>query len=251
MAQGQQSPAIHAETDNRDEFRTLAVVVAASDIIGPDGVFPRSQNSATLDALQRLVTTGEAGDYAATLLALRQIPFASPKGDDNVREMSARIMQTALTTTDPTIRTIAFCPQSGSCNMKPITRPEIRLATGAGQGEPALPDMLPNRALPITRSGAAITGFLDAQMNTNRYLGVSPSGEVLSLPETVAAMQTRNPPAVTNETLASCLANENTYSIAQCAIAGARAGVAFNNESGVRYNGAKFLGFAQPTGQHR
>ncbi len=252
MPQAQQRPVVQVDIDSREEARVLSELLVTSNIAGRDGVASRQEAVNDIEVLKRLVTTGEAGNYAATFLALRQVPFTSPAGDDNVREMSARMLQTALSATDPTIRTISLCPLSGSCNTAPLTQDEISVASGGGRtGALALPSMLPNRGLPINRPVAAITGFLDAQMNTERYLPVKPNGQRMTVAESVADLQTRHPATVTNETLTSCLANEDTYSIAQCAIAGARAGVTFNNESGVRYNGAQFLGTVQPTGQKR
>ena len=153
------------------------------------------------------------------------------------------MLQTALATTDPAIRAITLCPQTGNCNTAPLTQDELTVAVGGGrEGVPALPSMLPNHGLPINRPVAAMTGFLDAQMNTTRFQPKKPNGERMTIAETVADLQTRTPAPVTNEQLASCVANENTYSITQCALAGARSGLAFNNESGVRYDGARFLG---------
>lgn len=253
MPQAQQRPVVQVDIDSREEARVLSELLVTSNIAGRDGVASRQEAVNDIEVLERLVTRGEAGNYAATFLALRQIPFTSPAGDDNVREMSARMMQTAVSATDPTIRTIAFCPQTGSCNTAPLTQDEISVASGGGRtGALALPSMLPNRGLPINRPVAAMTGFLDANMNTQRYLKVNPStGQTFTLPEAVADLQTRHPAAVTNEKLASCLANENTYSISECALVGARAGVTFNNESGVRYNGAQFLGTVQTASQRR
>lgn len=246
-AQTQQRPAIFVQADSVDESQTLTELLVSSNIVGSDRAVVRLEAMNDIEVLRRIVSTGEAGDYAATFLALRQVPFVGSAGEDNIKEMSARMLQTALATTDPAIRTITFCPQTGNCNTAPLTRDELTIAMGDGRaGAPALPSMQPNRGLPINRPVAAMTGFLDAQMNTTRFLPRKANGERMTVAEAVADLQTRHPATVTNETLASCIANENTYSIAQCALAGVRAGVTFNNESGVRYDGARFLGVTHP-----
>lgn len=236
-AQAEQRPVVTVQTDNREESQTLIELLVSSNIIDRDGIATRPEAVNDINVLKRLVTTGEAGDYAATFLALRQVPFVGSAGEDNIKEMSARMLQTSLATTDPAIRTITLCPQTGNCNAVPLTQSELTVAVGGGrEGAPALPSMQPNRGLPINRPVAAMTGFLDSQMNTTRFLPRKANGERMTVAEAVADLQTRHPATVTNETLASCLANENTYSIAQCALAGVRAGLAFNNESGVRYD---------------
>ncbi len=252
MAQAAQKPVIQVSTDTPEESKNMAEIAVSSNIVGKDGVASRREAANDIEVLKRVVTRGEAGNYAAMFLALRQIPFASPAGDDNIREMSAQMLQVALKATDPKARTITFCPQSGSCNSAPLTNYEVEVASGGGRTGDLVPaSMNPSRGLPINRAVAAMTGFLDAQMNTARFLPVKPNGQRMTLPETVTDLQTRHPAAVTNEKLASCVANENNYTIAECAIVGVRAGVTFNNESGVRYNGAQFLGTPQLAGQRR
>jgi hypothetical protein len=213
----------------------------------------RTEAKEDIKVLQRFVTSGQAGDYAATMLAVRQTPFVGPDGEDNIREISGALSRIAIKTTDPKIGVVSFCSFANNCNIERLRLDEMILATGgAPRGTPALPTMAPNRGIPVTRPAAAINGFLDAQMNTHRYLGKKPSGEILTLPQTVADMQTRTSASTTNEQLESCMANENTYSISQCAIAGARAGITFKNDTGVNYDGARFLGFMpQASAQRR
>jgi len=253
MAEPQsQRPVVQVRINSTEEARIIGELIASSNIDSPDGVTNRAEAVRDIKVLESLVTRGEAGNYAATFLALRQIPFTSPAGDDNIREMSARMLQTAMATKDPNIRTITLCPVSGSCNFEPLKSDEVLVASGGGRtGALALSTMQPNRGLPINRPVAAITGFLDAQMNTSRFLSKDSNGRIMTLPETVAALQALHSPAETRETLTSCIANENTYSINECAIAGIRAGVTFNNESGVLYNGAQFLGISKPASQQR
>lgn len=257
MAQGQQQrEVVKVQTDNIEESRNIIEIVTSSNIDRPDRIIDRARAPqeipSDIETLKRLVTSGKAGDYAATFLALRQIPFTSPAGDDNIREMSARMLQTAMATTDPSIRRVTLCPTSGSCNSAPLTTDEVTVALGGGRaGALALPTMQPNRGLPINRAVAAITGFFDAQMNTERFLPRKADGNRMTVAQTVADLQTRHPAAVTNEKLASCIANESTYSISECAIVGVRAGVTFNNESGVRYNGAQYLGTTQTAATQR
>lgn len=248
----QQREVVQVRINSTEEARTLGELIASSNIDSPDGVTNRPEAQRDIEVLKRLVTRGEAGNYAATFLALRQIPFTSPAGDDNIREMSARMLQTAIASTDPSVRTVTLCPVSGSCNTTPLTQNEVTVASGGGRaGALALPTMLPNRGLPINRAVAAMTGFLDAQMNTERFLPRKADGNRMTVDQTVADLQTRHPAAVTNEKLASCIANESTYSISECALVGVRAGVTFNNESGVRYNGAQYLGTTQTAATQR
>lgn len=110
VAQAQQREPIQVSLNSREEVYVLTELLVSSNIVGRDGVATRMEAVRDIEVLKRLVTRGEAGNYAATFLALRQIPFVGSEGEDNIREMSARMLQTAMTVADPTSRVISVCP---------------------------------------------------------------------------------------------------------------------------------------------
>ena len=222
-------------------------ILIASSIQNPNAYYDLATdelNEKEMNSLEEAARNGWADNFSKILLAIRQMPFIGENGSDNARELTAIITAEAFKV-HPQIDVFYSCVVSDDkCKKLPISKIDLGIVTDAYDLPPTR-DMNASRAIPITRSVAAINGFFDGVMNTGRFLPPHPDGAIRTATEidevlraSVEAIRKKTPEAEIRRTVALCLNNGRDVTIADCARAGARMGVGFIADSGVRYDGA-------------
>ena len=170
-----------------------------------------------LATVRRAVEEGTISDLPAMMLALRGIPLNGPGGVDNVApqaddvasQIAERPKEIAF---DYHLRALS----EASVTRKPFTREEINAVT-IRDGRSALPDMRPDRNIPIDPSTSYIVTAANIVIHPDRY---TTSGTTLA--QTVADARTRHP-AADDESLAQrCLMNDGKLTLTDCQQAAAR-----------------------------
>lgn len=242
--QAPQNP-IQMEMKSDAEYNATMILAAHSLYENMGKVYPEDAHFITQrvwKSMKTLAQNGWANNYAETLLAIQQFPATAPNGQDNAREISARIVGKTLSA-PPESDTVLFCQPNNKCEEKLITRDELGFILSDDETLKA-PDLNPNRAIPVTRGVAAINGFFDAIMNTPRYLDLvdgkqpPPHNMTQALAEKVSQIHQNNPDTDSYILLDKCIKNNPYPTIKECTTAGVRLGLSYLNATGIRYDGS-------------
>lgn len=186
---------------------------------------------------------GSITAFPATVLALRGGPIYDPSGNDQAREMAARLSDFATAQSAGTMA-IYQCHVAEECKQKPVTPDQaLEAMTEDPHGKFS---KLKYQAIPFSSATSLIAGFSDALMNANRYALERPDGTKMSIEETAEILLQKRPLETIYAEAKECLRNSQDvkYDVAFCNKTGAQLGIAEQAINHLAYDGFKFLGHA-------
>jgi len=166
---------------------------------------------------EEALRNGHVTDMPAMANALRGVSFTLPDGTDLVAETSARIISQIVTHKGQSFFDYRANPNSG---VTPITKPfdkEITTVITRNGHKVALPDMVPNRTIPIDPSTAYIMGTADVLIHPAAYTA---PGKTFA--QTLASLRKTNTPAQDHNRAVGCMLNIGGTDILECVSVAAR-----------------------------